>query len=50
MTEYESSLVSKSALISFVINFYSIFIYAFFSGYLSSSFICQIRTTTTNVK
>jgi hypothetical protein len=48
VTQYESSLVSKSALISFVINFYSIFIYAYFSGYLASSFICQIRTTQTN--
>jgi len=40
VAEYEGSLISKVALITFVINFYSIFIFAYFSGYLASSYIC----------
>lgn len=40
VTSFENSLVTKASLISFVINFFSIFIYAYFSGYLSSSYLC----------
>jgi len=40
VTLYEASLVSKTALITFVINFFSIFIYAYFSGYIGASFLC----------
>lgn len=47
VSEYEGSLISKASLITFIINFYSIFIYAYFSDYLASSFICEIKTLTT---
>jgi hypothetical protein len=47
VSEYEGSLISKASLITFIINFYSIFIFAYFSDYLASSYICQIKTTVT---
>ena len=48
VSEYESSLNSKVFLMTFFINFYSIFIFAYFSNYLGSSQVCELRTTQTN--
>ncbi len=50
VSDYEGSLISKASLITFIINFYSIFIFAYFSDFLASSYICQIKTTDTNKK
>lgn len=50
VADYEGSLISKASLITFIINFYSIFIFAYFSDFLASSYICQIKTTDTNKK
>lgn len=44
---FEQSLISKSYTITFVITFLSIFIYAFFSAYLDSEYLCIIKTTET---
>ena len=44
--EYESSLSSKSFIITFVVSFYALFIYGFFSGYFEGSDVCTIKTST----
>lgn len=44
ITSYESALTLKSYIINFLVTFYALFIYSFFSQYLESDFICLIRT------
>ena len=44
VSEYESSLSSKSFVVTFVVSFYALFIYGFFSGYFEGSDVCTIKT------
>ena len=45
VSEYESSLSSKSFVVTFIVTFYALFIYGFFSQYFEGSDVCNIKTT-----
>jgi hypothetical protein len=43
--EYETALTSKSFIVTFVVTYFAIFVYAFFSQYFQADTACSILTS-----
>ena len=45
VSDYEESLSSKNFIITFIVTYFCLFLYAFFSNYLIGSNVCLVKTS-----